>query len=84
MFEKAVTNKPNYFEAIDNFGPSHQALGEAAAALEMFDRTLGIKSDYFEALGNKANALCEVGRLDASVQTIEQILDRVPTILKLK
>ena len=48
----------------------------------MFDRALGIKSDYFEALSNKANALCEVGRLDASAQTIEQILDREPNNFK--
>ena len=77
-----LTRFYKFFKAIDNLGLSQQVFGEAAAALEMFDRALGIKSDYFEALSNKANALCEVGRLDASAQTIEQILDREPNNFK--
>lgn len=62
-------------EARVNLGLVHVERGEAAAALEQFDRALRLDPGSREAALNRANVLVELDRLDPAAEAYGALLD---------
>jgi tetratricopeptide (TPR) repeat protein len=66
-------------EARVNLGLVYVERGEAAAALEQFDEALRLDGSSLEAALNRANALVELGRLDAAATGYAALLEDATT-----
>ena len=73
-FEKAVSLKPDYAEALYNLGITLRELGQVDAAIGCYEKALAIKPDYAEAHNNLGNAFKELGQLDDAVKSYEKAL----------
>lgn len=63
-FTASTDLAPDLYQAWNYLGYSHRKLGDAAAALDAYDRALGLKPDYADAIEYRGQAYLALGRLD--------------------
>jgi len=82
-FEKAISLKPNYAEAHNNFGNALKEQGRLEEAIEAFHKALSLKPGFAEAYRNIGNALKDV-KFNHSIpeihKTIISLLDQKSSV----
>lgn len=82
-FEKAISLKPNYAEAHNNFGNALKEQGRLEEAIEAFNKALLLKPDFAEAYRNIGNAFKDVKFNHSSPEihkTIISLLDQKSSV----
>ena len=74
LITKAITLKPDYFDAQNNLGIVHESLGNAAEAISRFQKTISINPKHFHAYNNlglvqhkQGNILDAIGSYDGAL-----------------
>ena len=73
-YNRALTLKPDYVEALINSGTLLRETHQHLAALERFNKVLEINPDYETALGNCAILLTEFKRSDQAIAMLQRLL----------
>lgn len=69
---------PGDWEAFNNLGVTHDALGNPALAQACFERALALKPDFLDALNNIAENLRRQNKMDAALATYRRICELDP------
>ena len=77
-YQKAVSINPNYSEAYQNIGVSHQEMGECEVAIINYKRALQIKPDDVEVYCNMGSAYQDKGDLKAAIDSFKKALNIKP------
>jgi len=72
---QAVELAPDYVEAWFNLAKDHEDDGDLEAAVEAYGRALEVDPSFTAALTSRAAALCELGRVEASIADRLQLLN---------
>lgn len=78
-FERALSLRPDYPEALNNQGVSLDALDRPVEAEQAYRRAVDLRPDYLDAWANLANTLWARGRAQEAVAACEQALLLQPT-----
>ena len=78
LLDMAVTLAPGQPSAWCNRGLALQGLGRLDAALDSYERALGLKQDYAIAHFNRANLLNQLGRADEALHAYERAVAAKP------
>ena len=73
-FEKALTIKPDYVEAINNMGIAFKEQGKLEEAIKEYEKVFTIEANCFEAHNNIGNALKEQGNLEKALESYEMAI----------
>ena len=73
-FSKAISIRPDFFEAYTNMGNALKDQERFQAALEAHEQALSIKPNFAEAHYNKGNVLKAQGKLDEAIVAFKQVL----------
>lgn len=77
-FDKAVSFKPDYADAINNRGLSFLNLGRHQQAIEDFNLVIRLKPDYAKAFNNRGIVLFKVGRHQEAIADFERAIRLKP------
>jgi tetratricopeptide (TPR) repeat protein len=77
-YDKAISIKPDYFEAYNNMGVTLHDQGKLEDAIEAYNKTLNLKPDYADAHNNMGTALKDQGKLDQAVEAYNKALNLKP------
>ena len=77
-YDRALTLRPDYAEALSNRGNALSELKRFEEALASYDRALTLRPDYAEALSNRGNALKELRRFDEALASYDRALTLRP------
>jgi len=78
LIRRALVIRGNHAPVLTNLGIAHQKLGQAAEALECFDKAITAKPDFASAHHNRANLLREAKRQDEALASYDQALALQP------
>ena len=70
-FEKAITLKPDYAEALFNLGVAHQRLNQPEMAIESYEKTLNIQHAYPAAHHNLGIIYFQKDQLNSAIKSFE-------------
>jgi len=73
-FERAMTMKPDFVEAVSNHATTLLEMGRSEEALSGFDRTLAIDPFHAISWNNRGNALVEIKRYAEAVDSYERAI----------
>jgi Flp pilus assembly protein TadD len=74
QFQKALTIKPDFAEALNNLGKALFAKGDREEAIAQFQKALTIKPDFAEALNNLGYALLAKGDREEAIAQFQKAL----------
>ncbi len=74
LYEMAVQLRPNFSEALYNWGNALGNLNRYEEAIQKYEQAVLIKPDLSEALNNWGNALGKLNRYEEAIQKYEQAL----------
>ena len=77
-YKKAVSIKPDYFEAYNKAGLSFKMVGRLEEAVEAYKKAISIRPDYCEAYNNMGVALKTIGRLEEAIEAYKKALSIRP------
>lgn len=80
-YEKAISIKPDYAEALYNLGFTLQRLGQLDAAVRNYKKVIAIKPDYAEAHNNKILSVIYFfnnGKISDAIDTLEVLIKDNP------
>ena len=70
-FEKAITLKPDYAEALFNLGVAHQRLNQPEMAIESYEKTLNIQHAYPTVHHNLGIIYFQKDQLNSAIKSFE-------------
>ena len=73
-YDRALSLRPDFAEALNNRGNVLQELKRLDEALASYDRALTLRPDHAEALNNRGSALRELNRLDEALASYDRAL----------
>ena len=73
-FDRALTVRPHYAEALSNRGLTLHELKRFEEALASYDRALAVGPNYAEALYNRGNTLHELKRFEEALASYDRAL----------
>ena len=77
-YDKALAQRPRFFEAWFNRGNALRTLGRQHEAIASFGHAIDIRPDCAEAFNNRGNALGELHRYDEALDSFERALTLRP------
>ena len=77
-FEKAIALKPDYVEAMNNYGVALEKFGEFDKALKILHRGVEINSRYSNAFYNLGNVYRKLKRIDEAYKSYQLAIDCNP------
>ena len=77
-YNKAITIKPNCYEAWYNRGNSMSALGRKEEAITSYDRALEIKPNCHEAWYHRGNSIAALGRREEAINSYDEAIKIKP------
>ena len=78
LIERALTAKPDLFEAWNNLGAAYRQLGRTAEAVASYEKAIAIKPDYAEAHFNLGNALSAAGDPESAIAGFRRAVEIQP------
>lgn len=73
LYTEAIEKKPDFADAYNNRGLTHQKLGDLENAIADFNRALELEPEYWEAYYNRAQALADGGRYRESLADLARL-----------
>lgn len=80
LYDRALTVRPDSFEAHNNRGTALRELNRFEEALASYDRALTLKPDYAGALANRANVHADLRRFDEAFAGYDAALKLEPQL----
>ncbi len=77
-FNRAVSLKPDYFEANFNLGILFQDQGNLSLAINSYINALKYKPNYFEALNNMGVCQIDLGNINDAINSLEKAISFNP------
>jgi len=77
-YNRALTVKPDFYQALGNLGAFYRRRGELDRALVCFGRALGINPNYADAYSNRASVYVEMARPDVAINELRTALRLSP------
>ena len=74
IFDGILAGDPNQFEAICFLGLVRHQQGDAAGAVDLLDRALGLRPTVAAVWSNRGNALQSLGRLDEALDSYDRAI----------
>ncbi len=77
-FQKALSIKPDYFQAYTNIGIVLKEQGKLEESIKAYKKALSIKADHSETYNNMGNALTDQGKLDEALEAYANAISIKP------
>ena len=77
-YDKAVSLKPDYIEALNNKGLLLDAMGNHKDAIDAYDKALKVKPDFDAAWFNKACAYALLSNKDDALDSLQKAIKLNP------
>jgi tetratricopeptide (TPR) repeat protein len=77
-FQKALTKKPNCFQAYAGLGTTYSGLGSWKEAIEAFKQAIKIKPDYAAGYYALSIAFCEIGQYQQAAEACKEAIKIYP------
>ena len=81
-YKKAITIKPDYPEALNNFGIVLRKQNKLDEALKLYEKAIAIKPDYSEALNNLGLTFKEKQKYNEAIEAYEKALKIKPDFVE--
>jgi tetratricopeptide (TPR) repeat protein len=77
-YDRAISLKPDYYEAWNNRGNSLNELGRYEESITSYDRALEVKPDFYEAWSNRGVSLFNLGRYEEAIVSYDRAVEIKP------
>jgi tetratricopeptide (TPR) repeat protein len=81
-YDRALTVRPDYAQALSNRGTTLRELKRFEEALASYDRALTVRPEYAEALSNRGLVLTVLGHLSEARAALERAVELGPCEVK--
>lgn len=78
LYEKAVTIKPTFPDALYHLGVCYSAVGDVPRAIEWLEKAVEKKGDYEEAQAKLGELYLKMGRFGKAVETYKRLAELKP------